>query len=144
MLRNWLQTNTPKKRTVNDSAEKLDESSTVDVPTKIFASSSLEDQKQADEPHSQPHRKEISIQRPNQLYRRKYSEDFIKFGFTSIVINDEPRPQCVVCSEVLANESLKAGKSQRRIKAKHPKLIDKPTTFFHRLEKELLSEKKKL
>ena len=54
-----------------------------DVPTKIFASSSREDQKQADEPHSQPHRKEIPIQRPNQLYRQTHSEDFTKFGFTS-------------------------------------------------------------
>ena len=65
MLKNWLLTNTSKKRTVTDSAEKLDDSSTVDVPTKIFASSSRENQKQADEPHSQPHRKEIPIQRPN-------------------------------------------------------------------------------
>ena len=110
MLRNWLLTNTPKKRTVSDSTEKLDESSTVDASTKIFATSNLEDQQQADEPHSQPHRKEIPIQRPNQLYRRKYSEDFIKLGFTSMLINDEPRPQCVVCSEILANERLKAGK----------------------------------
>ena len=91
---------------MSDSAEKLDESSTIDVPTKIFASSSREDQQQADELHSQPHRKEIPIQRPNQLYRRKYSEDFKKLGFTSItvLINDEPRPQCVVCSKILANE----------------------------------------
>ena len=51
MLRNWLLTNTPKKRTVSHSAEKLDESSTVDVPTKIFVSSSSEDQQQANEPH---------------------------------------------------------------------------------------------
>ena len=130
MLRNWLQTNTPKKRTVSDSVEKLDKSSTVDVLTKIFASSSREDQQQADEPHSQPHRKEILIQRPNRLYRRKYGEDFIKLGFMSTLINDEPRPQCVVCSEILANESLKARKLQRHIKAKHSKLIDKPITFL--------------
>ena len=142
MLRKWLLTYTPKKWTVSDSAEKLDERSMVDVPTKIFASSSREDQQQADETHSQPHRKEIPIQRSNQLYRRKYSEDFIKLGFTSILINDEPRPQCVVCSEILANESLKAGKLQRHNKAKHLKLIDKPIPFFRRLEKELLSEKK--
>ena len=111
------------------------------------ASSSRKDQQQVflfDEPHSQPHRKEIPIQRPNQLYRRKYSEDFMKLGFTSKLINDEPRPQCVVCSEILENESLKAGKLQRHIKAEHPKLIDKPITFFHRLKKELLSEKKKM
>ena len=59
MLRNWLLANTPKKWTVSDSAEKLDESSMVDVPTKIFVSSSSEDQPQANEPHPQPHRKEI-------------------------------------------------------------------------------------
>jgi hypothetical protein len=34
----------------------------------------------------------------------KYQEDFIKLGFTSIVINDDERPQCVICCEVLANE----------------------------------------
>ena len=106
------------------------------VQTKIIASSSSEDQQQANEPHPQPRRKETPVQRPNQLYMRKHSEDFIK------LINDEPRPQCVVCSEVLANDSLKAGKLQRHIKAKPPKLIDKPIPFFRRLEKELLSEQK--
>ena len=142
MLRNWLLTITPKKRTESNSSEKLDESNTVDVPTKNFVSSSNEDQQQANEPHSQPHRKEI--QRPNQSHRarRKYSKEFIKLGFTCILINDEPRPQCVVCSEVLANKSLKAGKLQQHIKAKHPKLINKPIPFFRRLEKESLSEKK--
>ena len=62
MLRNWLLTNTSKKRTVSNSAEKLDESSTLDVPTKIFASSSSEDQQQANEPHPQPHRKKYNFQ----------------------------------------------------------------------------------
>ena len=51
MLRSWLLINTPKKLKVSDLAEKLDESSTVDVPTKIFVSSSSEDQQQANEPH---------------------------------------------------------------------------------------------
>ena len=61
MLINWLITNTPKKRTVSNSAEKLDESSTVDVPTKMFVSSSNENQQQANEPHPQPHRKKYNI-----------------------------------------------------------------------------------
>jgi hypothetical protein len=39
--------------------------------------------------------------------KRKYREELIKYGFTSIVINGEERPQCVTCSEVLANESFK-------------------------------------
>ena len=82
-------------------------------------------------------------QRPTkQPYKRNYSEEFIKIGLTCIFINDEPRPQCVVCSEVLANESLKAGKLRRHLTAKHSKFIDKPMSFFRRLEKELLSQKK--
>ena len=63
MLRNWLLTNTSKKWTVSDSAEKLDESSMVDVPTKIFVSSSSKNQQQANEPHPQPHReKKYNVQ----------------------------------------------------------------------------------
>ena len=90
MLRNWLLTNNPKKRTMSDSAKKLDESSTVEVPTKIFVPSSSEDQQQANEPHPQLHRKEI--QRPNQSHRarRKYSEESIKLGFLimmSVILN---------------------------------------------------------
>ena len=110
----------------------------------MFVSSSSENQQQVNEPHPQLHRKEIQHRNQSHKVRRKYSEEFIKLGFTCILINDEPRPQCVVCPELLANESLKAGKLQRhtRIKAKHPKLINKPIPFFRRLEKELLSEKK--
>ena len=69
MLRNWLMTNTPKKQTVGDSAEELDESSMVDVPTKMFVFSSSENEQQANEPHPQPHRKEI--QHPNQSHRAR-------------------------------------------------------------------------
>ena len=47
-----------------------------------------------------------------------------------------------IYSEVLANESLKAGKLKRHPTAKHLKFIDKPMSFFRRLEKELLSQKK--
>jgi uncharacterized protein YhfF len=42
--------------------------------------------------------------------RRKYEEDFIKFGFISVVINDEERPQCIICCEVLETESFKVNK----------------------------------
>jgi hypothetical protein len=34
--------------------------------------------------------------------KRKYQDDIIKSGFTSLVINGEERPQCVICCEVLA------------------------------------------
>ena len=125
MLKRWLLKNTTgtKKRAMENLREERAQNEP--VPTKIFASSSSGDQR----PTKQP-------------CKRKYSEEFIKIGFTCILINDEPRPQCVVRSEVLANESLKAGKLKRHLTAKHSKFIDKPMSFFRRLEKELLSQKK--
>ena len=66
MLRKWLITNTSKKKkkkkqTASDLAENLAESSAIDVPTKIVASLSKEDQQQANELHYQHHRKEILV-----------------------------------------------------------------------------------
>ena len=115
------------QKALNENMENLREERAQNepVPTKIFASSSSGDQR----PTKQP-------------YKRNCSEEFTKIGFTCIFMNDEPRPQCVVRSEVLASESLKAGKSKRHLTAMHSKFIDKPMSFICRLEKELLSQKK--
>jgi hypothetical protein len=64
--------------------------------------------------------------------KRKYQEEFIKYGFTSVVISGEERPQCVICCEVLANESFKANKLIRHLKTKHDSLADRGTNFFKR------------
>src|SRR4029434_7985731 len=37
---------------------------------------------------------------------RKYEESYLQFGFT-VTGTTEQRPQCVLCAEVLANESMK-------------------------------------
>lgn len=50
---------------------------------------------------------------------RKYREEFIKYGFVCQVVNAVQHPQCVVCSEVLAHESLKPVKMQRHLNTKH-------------------------
>ena len=128
MLKRWLLKNTSdtKKRSIEKMENLSDERAQNDpVPTKIFASSSSGDQR----PTKQP-------------YKRNCSEEFTKIGFTCILMNDEPRPQCVVRSEVVANESRKARKLKRHLATKHSKFIDKPMSFFRRLEKELLSQKK--
>ena len=62
--------------------------------------------------------------------KRKYSDDFLKWGFTDIVITGVQRPQCVVCLEVLAHESMKPAKIQRHLETKHPALKDKSIDFF--------------
>ena len=38
---------------------------------------------------------------------RKYREEYLQYGFTCVVVDEIQHPQCVVCTEVLAHESLK-------------------------------------
>ena len=40
------------------------------------------------------------------MVKRKFSEDYIKFGFTSILDGAEEKGQCVLCYKVLGNHSL--------------------------------------
>jgi hypothetical protein len=63
--------------------------------------------------------------------KRKYQEEFIKYGFTSIVISGEERPHGVVCCEVLADESFKVNKLIH-LKTKHDSLADRGTEFVKR------------
>ncbi len=75
---------------------------------------------------------------------RKYREEFIQYGFTCVIVNEVQHPQCVVCTEVLAHESLKPVKMLRHLKTKHPSLAAKPVDFFRRKERELQGQKKVL
>lgn len=92
--------------------------------------------------HRQVHKPHVP-QQPGKLCSksRKYREEFIKYGFTCIVINEVHHPQCVVCSEVLAHESLKPVKMLRHLSTKHPSLADKPIDFFRRKEGDLRGQK---
>ena len=38
--------------------------------------------------------------------KRAYSVDYLKFGFTSIIIGGIEKPQCVLCLKVLSAESM--------------------------------------
>jgi hypothetical protein len=67
--------------------------------------------------------------------KRKYRQELIKYGFTSIVINGEERRQCVICCEVLENELFKVNKLIRHLKTKHGSLADRGTEFVKRKAK---------
>uniref|UniRef100_A0A3Q1GCF7 C2H2-type domain-containing protein n=1 Tax=Acanthochromis polyacanthus TaxID=80966 RepID=A0A3Q1GCF7_9TELE len=56
----------------------------------------------------------------------------IQFGFSWIGTEEEPRPQCVVCGDVLSNESMKPVHLRRHLLTKHPGLKDKTLDFFVR------------
>ena len=42
--------------------------------------------------------------------KRKYSEQFPKYGFTFIVEEGIEKPQCVICNEIMSAESMKPNK----------------------------------
>ncbi len=75
------------------------------------------------------------------LRLRKYQPDFLKYGFSCTTKNNIDYPQCVICSEVLAHESLKPAKLKRHLETKHSSFIDKPIDFFQRREQELSRQK---
>ena len=54
--------------------------------------------------------------------RRKYDDNYLGLGFTRIGDEDCPKPQCVVCSEVLANSCLKPSSLRRHLRTKHGNL----------------------
>ena len=66
---------------------------------------------------------------------------YINLGFTWSGAEDEPRPQCVVCGDVLSNESMKPSHLRRHLSTNHPSLKDKPVDFFLRKRDELKQSK---
>jgi len=71
-------------------------------------------------------------------WTRQYSDEFLKYGFVKCEQEKgEPRPQCVICSEVLANESLKPSKLKRHLETKHPSLATKPVDYFQRRKEQM-------
>ncbi|XP_014389407.1 PREDICTED: LOW QUALITY PROTEIN: protein ZBED8-like [Myotis brandtii] len=62
--------------------------------------------------------------------KRKYSEDFLQYGFTSIITAGIEKPQCVICCEVLSAESTKPNKLKRHFDSKHSSFAGKDTNYF--------------
>jgi hypothetical protein len=63
---------------------------------------------------------------------RPYQESFLTVGFTFSGSEDEPLPQCVLCGQVLANESMKFNKLKRHLETKHADASGKPLSYFER------------
>ncbi len=67
---------------------------------------------------------------PKKCKTRKYDISYLQFGFTVAGTDAEPLPQCVICADLLANDSMKPCKLKRHLETKHPTLKDKPLDFF--------------
>ena len=59
-----------------------------------------------------------------------YKDGYLKLGFTSIEVNGEVRPQCVLCLTVLAHSSLKETKLRRHLESNHGNFVNKSLEVF--------------
>ena len=66
--------------------------------------------------------------------KRKYYDNYIQHGFTLMLKNGRELPQCVVCFEVLSDQSMKPSFLKRHLSGCHPELVDKDAAFFKRME----------
>ncbi|CAH1998358.1 unnamed protein product [Acanthoscelides obtectus] len=62
--------------------------------------------------------------------KRKFSEDYVKFGFTFIEKGELQLPQCVISMNVLSNDSMRPNRLGRHLKQQYPSLVLKTKEFF--------------
>ena len=62
--------------------------------------------------------------------KRKYLDDYIKYGFTFTSLDNAEVPQCVVCYKTLSNDAMRPTRLERHLNTNHPELVDKPKTYF--------------
>ena len=71
------------------------------------------------------------------MTKRLYKDEYLNLGFTYISQHGIIKPQCVICAEVLSNESFKHNKLKRHLEAKHSRLVNKQRSFFEKEEQKL-------
>ena len=71
---------------------------------------------------------------------RKYNDAYLKFVFIA-TDKSSPRPQCVICNEILAVANMKPSKLMRHQATKHKDFVGKQQQFFDRSRLELLKQK---
>ncbi|XP_076038788.1 zinc finger BED domain-containing protein 5-like [Oratosquilla oratoria] len=64
--------------------------------------------------------------------KRKYIEDYIRFGFVSFKKSGIEVPQCVICYKTLSNDGMRPTRLERHLRTAHPALADKPKAFFEK------------
>lgn len=77
-------------------------------------------------------------------FARKYDDSYIQFGFVAMNDGGVPKPQCVICGDVLANESMKPSKLKRHLNTKHKEISSKSKEFFERKHVDLKGRQKNL
>lgn len=116
----WLKSGSL-KRTINDLD--LEEEEIVEETPSVVSVS--------DEPScSTPNLKSERSKSSGSAKIRKYNSEYLQLGFTFVGPEDEPRPQCVICLELLSNECMKPAKLRRHLETKHQEYKSKSLEFF--------------
>ena len=55
--------------------------------------------------------------------KRKYSDDYLQLGFTSITMEGIQQPQSVICHKVLSADSMKPNKLKGHLESVHPTYV---------------------
>jgi hypothetical protein len=66
---------------------------------------------------------------------RKYNDNYLEFGFYWNWDESHPKPQCIICHELLSNHSLKLSLLLRHFQSVHPNLKNKPVDYFEKKTK---------
>ncbi|XP_069865005.1 zinc finger MYM-type protein 6 isoform X1 [Dipodomys merriami] len=68
-----------------------------------------------------------------------YDAEYLKVGFIICPGSKEssPRPQCVICGEILPSESMRPASLSHHLKTKHSELENKPIDFFEQKSLEM-------
>ena len=62
--------------------------------------------------------------------KRRWSDDYVKYGFAQFLDKDVENAQCLLCYRVLGNDSLRPSKLLHHLQAMHPDHKDKDVAFF--------------
>ncbi|GFR13612.1 SCAN domain-containing protein 3 [Trichonephila clavata] len=64
------------------------------------------------------------------VVKRKYDEDYIKYGFLWCGDETAPRLQRIICSDQLSNESMVPSKLKLHLYSSHPSCANKDKQYF--------------
>ena len=64
------------------------------------------------------------------MAKRKFSDDYIKYGFTLILDGGEEKGQCVLCYKILSNHSFRPSKLMLQLEKVHPQHKHKKAEFL--------------
>ncbi|UYV64181.1 ZBED8 [Cordylochernes scorpioides] len=74
--------------------------------------------------------------------KRKYVEDYLKYGFIPSV-NDPSLPFCLICQKTLSNETMVTSKLLRHIETNHREQMNNPISYFENIRSSFQKQSKK-